>query len=234
MEHNGKESPPKKLPQATMETDTDAQSPEIVVQPPRSEREMNPLYEPLTTTGEAIRFLQIVPSRPDTEQDRFHCALLKGSLDDEYHAVSYVWGSKTDPVEVLINGHPVSVTKNLHDVLTAFRSNVKMSQNLLWIDAVCINQEDSDERSEQVKIMGEIYARAAVVHIWMGWPSPRTRALGERLRKIPHFLDNGMSMSVIVDDDDLWPEFRRLMDHEWYVRGLTSASPSMRKLTDHP
>ncbi|KAI8939245.1 hypothetical protein NX059_005071 [Plenodomus lindquistii] len=39
---------------------------------------------------------------------------------------------------------------------------------LLWVDALCINQEDASERAEQVKMMGKIYARATNVKIWLG------------------------------------------------------------------
>ncbi|KAH7396120.1 heterokaryon incompatibility protein-domain-containing protein, partial [Pyrenochaeta sp. MPI-SDFR-AT-0127] len=39
---------------------------------------------------------------------------------------------------------------------------------VLWVDAICINQTDNDERSKQVAIMGEIYNRAIKVFAWLG------------------------------------------------------------------
>jgi len=40
----------------------------------------------------------------------------------------------------------------------------------IWVDALCINQADTDERNEHVKMMGEIYSKASAVHIWLGEP----------------------------------------------------------------
>jgi hypothetical protein len=38
----------------------------------------------------------------------------------------------------------------------------------LWIDAICLNQKDGDEKAQQIPLMGEIYSQADKLHIWLG------------------------------------------------------------------
>jgi len=96
--------------------------------------------------------------------------LVTRSLNDDlyYDALSYVWGGtpgKNSP-SIMVNGQSVLITKNLHAALRAF--GLKGIKRPIWIDSVCINQKDKEERLRQVKSMGEIYRRAANVHIWLG------------------------------------------------------------------
>lgn len=173
------------------------------------------LYSALNTSKREARFLKIRPAAAETMKDQIECTMITSTLDEEYHAVSYVWGSTEDLKEILVNGHCIRVTTNLHDLLTVFRKNGKMLQSLLWIDAICINQQDLEERSEQVKIMGDIYSRAFNVHIWMGWPTQYTQALAQRMDAIPHYTKPGSAISTIVDDDEMWHELCRLTGHDW-------------------
>jgi len=39
----------------------------------------------------------------------------------------------------------------------------------LWIDAICINQGDPEEKNQQLNIMVDIYAEAEETLIWMGF-----------------------------------------------------------------
>ncbi|KAE9380800.1 hypothetical protein N431DRAFT_477671 [Stipitochalara longipes BDJ] len=64
------------------------------------------------------------------------------------------------------DGRVLKVTANLSLLLSKFRTF--NSNQLLWIDAICINQDDMDERSQQVQLMGEIYKKAAQVLMWIG------------------------------------------------------------------
>ena len=43
----------------------------------------------------------------------------------------------------------------------------RATSGYLWIDQVCINQEDPDERTMQVLLMREIYKKAAIVRVWL-------------------------------------------------------------------
>jgi len=83
-----------------------------------------------------------------------------------YEALSYCWGDLSERVPITLNGSIHFVTKNLHKALQHLRSQSRMKT--MWIDALCINQDDLKEREHQVKLMGDIYMRAQRVLVWLG------------------------------------------------------------------
>lgn len=90
-------------------------------------------------------------------------AVLSPSLT--YEALSYTWGLSVETKLILLNGKPFTVRENLYSFLKR-RGN--RAEILFWVDAICINQQDLDERNSQVKTMGEIFAQASKVLIWLG------------------------------------------------------------------
>jgi hypothetical protein len=79
------------------------------------------------------------------------------SLDSAplYEAISYTWGEPQRTKKIFVNGLPFYTTPSTFNVLRS-RSN-PWKTRVLWIDSICINQEDVAERSSQVLLMGEIY-----------------------------------------------------------------------------
>jgi hypothetical protein len=104
------------------------------------------------------------------------------SLNDHppYIALSYTWGDPNVTVPVLCNGRVIDVTRNLKEALWQFRkdrkrmvrpksSTMSRGQPLhFWIDAICINQTNNEEKSVQVGLMAEIYQQALHVFVWLG------------------------------------------------------------------
>ncbi|PNP74183.1 hypothetical protein FNYG_12232 [Fusarium nygamai] len=90
--------------------------------------------------------------------------LLEDNID--YEALSYAWGSSEDQATIAVNKTTLQITQNLKDSLTYLRHDSKPRS--LWIDAICINQSDVDERSSQVRLMGRIYSSASCVISWLG------------------------------------------------------------------
>ncbi|KAF5518512.1 Heterokaryon incompatibility protein 6, OR allele [Colletotrichum aenigma] len=87
----------------------------------------------------------------------------------DFLALSYVWGPPTPVQHIVLNGHQFPVGPNLFQALLHLRPNERIRQGFkLWIDAICINQEDIAERSAQVGRMQDIYAAAWQVVIWLG------------------------------------------------------------------
>ena len=82
----------------------------------------------------------------------------------DYTAVSYCWGDPQRSEEIRWKGGKVSVGRSVKDLLGSFGEK----SPLLWIDALCINQEDTAERNQQVMLMADIYREAKVVDIWLG------------------------------------------------------------------
>jgi hypothetical protein len=87
----------------------------------------------------------------------------------EFEALSYVWGLPNDPVGILCDNEVVPVTQNLHGALVRLRRSGDSDQpRRVWIDALCINQTDIYERSQQISFMKDIYYRAKHVVAWLG------------------------------------------------------------------
>jgi hypothetical protein len=87
-----------------------------------------------------------------------------------YEALSYVWGNDEDNVitsqRIELNNHIFYITPNLHAALVNLRNHYL--DRVLWVDAICINQEDIAEKSKQIQLMRKIYAQAGRVIIWLG------------------------------------------------------------------
>jgi hypothetical protein len=83
-----------------------------------------------------------------------------------YKALSYVWGTLEDTSTIIVNGIPTKATKNLASALRHIRHN-RLAE-IIWVDAICINQRRITERNHQVSIMPRIYTNAKEVIAWLG------------------------------------------------------------------
>ena len=82
-----------------------------------------------------------------------------------YKGLSYCWGDRSNSCTIHLNGAEVQVTKNLKAALRELGGKESVC---LWVDALCINQYDLDERSRQVLRMAEIYKKASETICWLG------------------------------------------------------------------
>ena len=69
-------------------------------------------------------------------------------------------------MEIYCNGERSAITRNLYSALSDLRHDNK--PRVLWVDAVCINQADIDERNQKIRLMRKIYEKAKVVSVWLG------------------------------------------------------------------
>lgn len=127
-------------------------------------------YKPIGLEGPAFRLLRLLKGDDDLIQGQLFDSKLPPPASPEYvrdyAALSYTWGSQSRPCEIMINGSILTVTKNAYLALRDLRYQEK--DRILWIDALCINQNDDKERGEQVQQMGYIYSKAERVIIWLG------------------------------------------------------------------
>ena len=117
---------------------------------------LDKIYTPLRLIETEIRLLRICPG---LEEEPLTCFLEPILLDDNvrYTALSYCWGKANDRADITVNGRHISVTRNLENALRRMRN---ADQNMIvWADALCINQQDVTEKSVQVGLMGDIYAK---------------------------------------------------------------------------
>ncbi|KAF2246062.1 HET-domain-containing protein, partial [Trematosphaeria pertusa] len=83
-----------------------------------------------------------------------------------YVALSYVWGAAEIQECITVDGKSLSSTKNLRDFLWQLRKDP-----VPWADAICINQQDGEEKVHQIEIMRSIYRRAKLVVSMVGRPN---------------------------------------------------------------
>ncbi|CAO2656553.1 Nn.00g053560.m01.CDS01 [Neocucurbitaria sp. VM-36] len=89
--------------------------------------------------------------------------------DLQFDALSYVWGPETEGYPIILNGRRSSVRRNLYAALPYLtqRGNLKITRPI-WIDAICINQGDEEEKRVQIRLMNKIYRQAVKVWAWLG------------------------------------------------------------------
>lgn len=141
------------------------------------------LYHPLDAHKDEIRVITVQPSRD--RSSTIHCFLQTISIQEAratkpYDAISYFWGSTETTDRIVVHdgsqvdrhdhGIEVPVTYALTRALRQFRAKASELEKplVLWTDAVCINQWDAVERSQQVTIMRNVYKAAMLVLVWLG------------------------------------------------------------------
>jgi hypothetical protein len=126
---------------------------------------------------DSIRIIHLDSSVDDNAPITFK--ILQSRLSDvklEYEALSYTWGAQYPKQRAFCRNPPsaLEVTQNCYSALRRLRND---SVRQIWIDAICINQEDNDERGAQVRMMDRIYARASQVIVDLGEETPGCRLL---------------------------------------------------------
>ncbi|KAK3378626.1 heterokaryon incompatibility protein-domain-containing protein [Lasiosphaeria ovina] len=136
---------------------------------------MDSAYEYGVLGAGEFRVLRLI--RAEQGDDDLKCRLDRVRLSDRppasYYALSYVWGSGAASESIKVvgdnnnnNNKTVKITETLSKCLKRYR--LADADLVLWVDQICINQQDLDERSAQVQIMGDIYRNAASVLAWLG------------------------------------------------------------------
>lgn len=117
----------------------------------------------------SIRLLRLLPDQDKQSQIQcqlFEFALLNSHSTCPYEALSYVWGFDNKPCSVTVNSGDLRIGSNLHAALSSLRHSTL--ERIIWIDALCINQDDMTEKGQQVQSMAKIYAKANCVIVWLG------------------------------------------------------------------
>ncbi|KAK4031676.1 heterokaryon incompatibility protein-domain-containing protein [Parachaetomium inaequale] len=175
------------------------------------------------------------------------CTYQTNSLP-KYVALSYTWGppqqdaigyGPDDKVPVLVNGRPLPLFRNLGNTLKSLYRAWDFDDDVqhLWVDAICINQDDEAERASQVNIMDRIYRGAASTCVWLGEESrsqttaPIFRnilnAASEDFAPYYHQYPSGTPPADVFwhskglpcpDDEGQWAPVRRLFQNRWFNR----------------
>ena len=180
--------------------------------------------------------------------------LIETDLDNAptYLTLSYVWGDPKDPLEILCDDKPLAVTRNLHAALRQLSEPETASKLdypdpgetgtqglLIWIDSICINQSDTQEKTEQVRLMFEIYSKAYGVTCWLGDGSPAIAAgasfcierinhaidIEQRHRLSPNFVEamrglTSQDLEPVIPErkSEIWDGIVEILSKPWFTR----------------
>ncbi|KAI1843336.1 hypothetical protein JX266_010510 [Neoarthrinium moseri] len=120
----------------------------------------------------------------------------------DFAALSYEWGGSDRTGEILVDNHKVAVTRNLEAALQHISTWWLQETNhiSLWIDALCINQQDIVERNHQVKRMASIYSGAIGVLLWTGPAIQNEAETCRLLRQIHQILETRESVRKSISE----------------------------------
>ena len=183
------------------------------------------------TDGEGIRLLLLQPrsssgtSTSRTEHsvrcDIVHTRLsyYENDLVDTFTALSYVWGDPQATRTIIINDKALSITENLFAALKDLQDDTRVLP--VWADAICINQNDAEEKSRQVMLMGRIYAAAYRTIIYLGPSTPGIEDLLRPLTLRGPQMDDERAMELSLKQPD--PRIGNhgvvdLLQRQWFDR----------------
>ena len=181
------------------------------------------------------RHIRLLHIEGDSQGDSVRAKLVETSLDSQLHyvALSYVWGRDESIYDLFIGEEVFKIRWNLFLALKRLR---KRRARAVWVDAICINQNDAQERADQVRKMREIYERANEVVFYLGEFQDR------ECQDIDYLLNLlfKFAMSVLSDEeggenknmsdfdvfrkhsifskDQRWRTLIRLLEHPWFSR----------------
>ncbi|KAE8452702.1 hypothetical protein EG329_013961 [Mollisiaceae sp. DMI_Dod_QoI] len=144
----------------------------------------NQIYRALESDEIRLLILEL-----GTKSDPIRCHLQHVRLSENptYEALSYMWGEDRASYEIKLEDKTYNVRENLYHGLIQLRG--EDVSRVLWIDALCINQGDDNERNHQVAQMGMIYSQAETVCIWLGRDDNNTQKIFYLINKISTITD---------------------------------------------
>lgn len=147
-----------------------------------------PLYQPLDTSRRQIR-LMMVTSGPHDEEIR--CSIHTFDLDTmpRYIALSYVWGEDQGLRTIFVNSYEYQIRPGLFEFLQLFKTWDDCRP--IWIDQICINQNNVEEKNHQVGIMEHIYRGAQETFCWLGQDPSLGLALSAARKLVLASIDEG-------------------------------------------
>jgi Heterokaryon incompatibility protein (HET) len=173
-------------------------------------------YFPLDAAADEIRLLEILPG---SEPARITGRLVKVSLNTSpiYDALSYTWGDPSITTTIILDGdQDFSVTTNLERALQDLRLEDEI--RTIWVDALCIDQKNLAERSQQVSVMRTIYSKSTLVRVWIGLEIDIRTPAFAKLSKFGSVESNHAADGGLGNDPSLWSPLEPLFSHRYWTR----------------
>lgn len=134
----------------------------------------------------------------------------------EYEALSYTWAGEILSEPLLCNGNVIGITHNLAMALRYLRFREK--PRYLWIDALCINQVDNDEKARQIREIQRIFGRAFTVIAWIGEEAQTTASAFKALKALTARAAPEKFMRASSESREVYEGLADLAQRPWLSR----------------
>lgn len=171
-------------------------------------------YSPLSSGHDSIRLLRLMPH--EDESADIQCELFEYPLQNScgthlYEALSYVWGNPEKKLRIFMHNHNFDVTVNLHAALLCLRNH--FMERILWVDALCIDQANQEEKGHQIQSMAKIYGQANRVVVWLGEAADDSDLAFEYIR-----VTGGKKSTNSLDSERIQQAVLALLQRPWFRR----------------
>jgi hypothetical protein len=194
-------------------------------------------YTCLNWANNEIRLIKILPQENlhnSSDGEPVSCSIQNVSLNSkpEYVALSYAWGDNTRSQPLFLNGKLTYITVSLDKALRQLRSlrdsDKGVGARAVWVDAVCINQDDEVEKTWQVQQMGRIFHGAYHAIVWLGPAGDSSSVAMETLQQIGHSIRAGhepvdnpaleLFTRLSETPESFGPALNALLSRPWWKR----------------
>jgi hypothetical protein len=181
------------------------------------------IYSPLVG-GTSFRTIEVLPART---ADPLRCRIHHHSSISAttYKALSYAWGDPALIYSMFIGEKELRITANVHSALVHLRD--EKEPQTFWVDAICINQKDVNEKQGQIRLMRQIYQKARRVLVYLGEAADNSQKVDElmvdisiivfgRESKLPDEEYEKCGLPARSHPD--WRAFHHLFRRPWFTR----------------
>ncbi|KAJ8110198.1 hypothetical protein ONZ43_g5933 [Nemania bipapillata] len=176
------------------------------------------IYQPLPPSAQT-RIIVLEPSSDTSAPLACRIEELNVESDEGFQALSYTWGEPTFTEKLIVDQVSfLRITPNLRDALRRFRKS--SGPRRLWVDAVCINQSDEEEKRKQIPFMDVIYRGASAVLVWLGNYPPQAACLAS-IKAYPRLLSKERTPGSRVgrqEHSELIMSISSLVQLPWFSR----------------
>jgi hypothetical protein len=175
---------------------------------------------------DTIRLFQLKPGRHD---EPLQGRLIYASFNSipKYEALSYSWGNPDKLHHLLTDEGFVPITESVRSALTRLRFHDQI--RVLWVDAICINQDDHEEKEEQILLMPKIYSSASRAVVYLGEEANGSDLAIKLIEKIAKTSFHGLPTKFVSEtalanyglpdgSDKVWKAFRAFWSRPWFRR----------------
>ncbi|KAF7188187.1 Heterokaryon incompatibility protein 6, OR allele [Pseudocercospora fuligena] len=150
----------------------------------------------------------------------------RGPRPVRYTALSYFWGSPDRDCTIMIDDYRVQITRSLDEALRHLRDRERPT--VLWVDQICIDQTEEDDKKRQIPLMGRIYQHAYTTVIWLGGEDNQNlfqivQIMNGMDRDSKRLCDEVKNLKrgereVLAASGDSYKKLDTLLQHPWFTR----------------